>query len=494
MESILTVLQFIGVLLVVLLLFNFMIIVHEWGHFLAARWRGLHIEKFQIWFGKPLWKKTYNGVQYGLGCIPAGGFVALPQMAPMDMIEGAGEERERLPEISPLDKIIVAFAGPLFSFLLACFFALIVWKVGTPVSDDRTTTIGYISQDMPAAKSDLRVGDRILAIEGEKVDRWAGMVDSVTWSIIAAEGDVIEFEVERDGEVVSIPVQAPREKLQREWEDIGWFRRLFKRKPFRKVGIAAETGDTIFGAFTDPSPATLAGLQKGDVLRKIDGKPARSYMALLDAIGQSEGKPISLEIERAGKALTLSVTPAIPTQPAPPEGKEPRYSIGLLALEDPNEGEIQLEFVPPGEQIKDSLRMMYNTITKVFSPKSDIGAGHLSGPVGIIKTKFSLLLYYPEGWRLVLWFSVVLNVNLAIMNMLPFPVLDGGHITMASMEIIRRKPLNFRFLEMVQAACVVLLMSFILFVTLKDGGSFFEDDAAEPVPEKFGDLPANVAE
>ena len=130
MDSILSILQFLGVLLVVVLLFNFMIIVHEWGHFLAARWRGLHIEKFQIWFGKAIWKKTYNGVQYGLGCIPAGGFVALPQMAPMDAIEGGSEDRAKLPDITPLDKIIVAFAGPLFSFLLACFFAVIVWQIG----------------------------------------------------------------------------------------------------------------------------------------------------------------------------------------------------------------------------------------------------------------------------------------------------------------------------------------------------------------------------
>ena len=126
MDTIVNILQFIGVLLVVVLLFNFMIIVHEWGHFLAARWRGLHIEKFQIWFGKPLWKKTYNGVQYGLGTIPAGGFVALPQMAPMEMIEGGAEGREKLPEITPLDKIIVAFAGPLFSLLLAFVFAGVV--------------------------------------------------------------------------------------------------------------------------------------------------------------------------------------------------------------------------------------------------------------------------------------------------------------------------------------------------------------------------------
>jgi regulator of sigma E protease len=127
----------------VLLVFNLMILVHEWGHFLAARWRGLKVEAFYIWFGKPIWRKTINGVEYGLGSIPAGGFVKLPQMAPMDAIEGASSSGEPLPPIKPLDKIIVAFAGPLFSFGLACVFALLVSWLGKPQSEAFvTTTIG----------------------------------------------------------------------------------------------------------------------------------------------------------------------------------------------------------------------------------------------------------------------------------------------------------------------------------------------------------------
>src|SRR5437870_3727405 len=109
------ILRVVFILLEVVLLFNLLIVVHELGHFLAAKWRGLVIEKFGIWFGKPLWKKEIGGVQYSLGCIPAGGFVALPQLAPMEAIEGKNETpRESLPPVSVLDKIIVAFAGPLF--------------------------------------------------------------------------------------------------------------------------------------------------------------------------------------------------------------------------------------------------------------------------------------------------------------------------------------------------------------------------------------------
>src|SRR5579862_4565202 len=125
--------HYIFMALEVVLLFNLLIGVHELGHFLAARWRGLKIDRFAIWFGKPIWKTKINGVEYALGWIPAGGYVALPQMASMEAIEGKTENSDQpLPPISALDKIIVAIAGPLFSFLLACCFAVIVWQVGRP--------------------------------------------------------------------------------------------------------------------------------------------------------------------------------------------------------------------------------------------------------------------------------------------------------------------------------------------------------------------------
>src|SRR5437763_9734798 len=175
--------RLIFILLEVLILFNLLIVVHELGHFLAARWRGLYVEKFGIWFGKPLWKKTISGGQDSLGSLPFGGFVALPQLAPMDIIEGKVDvDRARLPKISALDKIIVAIAGPLFSLLLALSFACIVWAVGHPVSEsDMTTTVGYVEKDSPAAQAGIQPGDKILEVDEKPVTRFTGMNDSVIW-------------------------------------------------------------------------------------------------------------------------------------------------------------------------------------------------------------------------------------------------------------------------------------------------------------------------
>ena len=208
----------IFILLEVLILFNLLIVVHELGHFLAARWRGLYIEKFGVWFGKPLWKKTINGVQYSLGSLPFGGFVALPQLAPMDIIEGKADlDRAKLPRISALDKIIVAIAGPIFSLLLALCFAGIVWAVGHPVSEaDSTTVIGYVVAGSPADKAGLQPGDKIVAVDGKPVRRFLGMSDSVSWDVVRSEGKEIAVKFQRGGKVQTVWVE-PYKAETRGW-------------------------------------------------------------------------------------------------------------------------------------------------------------------------------------------------------------------------------------------------------------------------------------
>src|SRR2546423_1190985 len=247
------------ILLEVLVLFNLLIVVHEIGHFLAARWRGLYIEKFGIWFGKPLWKKTINGVQYSLGSLPFGGFVALPQLAPMDIIEGKADlDRAKLPPISALDKIIVAFAGPLFSFLLAIVFAVIIWTVGRPVTEsEATTTIGYVISDSPAAEAGLKPGDKILSVDRHRVSRFGGMSDeSIQWRIVRSEGETIPITIERmvNGQVETKTVE-PRPVVPET--------KVWMRKGFREVGIVpAET--PVIGKVTPNSPAAKTGLRPND--------------------------------------------------------------------------------------------------------------------------------------------------------------------------------------------------------------------------------------
>src|SRR5213083_1686763 len=439
----------IFILLEVLILFNLLIVVHELGHFLAARWRGLYIEKFGVWFGKPIWKKTINGVQYSLGSLPFGGFVALPQLAPMDIIEGKADlDRAKLPKISALDKIIVAVAGPVFSLLLALFFAGIVWAVGHPVSEgDSTTVVGYVMAGSPAEKAGVQPGDKILSVDGKPVRRFMGMNDSVSWDVVRSEGDTIAVKFQREGTVQTVWVEPYKA------ETSGW-----RRKSVRQLLIyPAET--PIIDQVEPNTPAAVAGLRKGDIIRGFDKTPIYNPIALLEYISKHPEDQIVLHVERDGAVLDVAVKPTL----LKTEGEmKPRIGIqwdttGILSISHPN----------PIEQIYNSLTSTLKTIGAVASPKSDVKLQHLSGPVGIGRIYY-LLFQSERGWQLALWFSVILNVNLAILNLLPIPVLDGGHIVLAIIESVRRKPVNMRVLEVIQTSCAVLIIGYMLYITFFD--------------------------
>ena len=440
-----------GILLEVLLLFNLIIIAHELGHFLAARWRGLVVEKFGIWFGKPIWKKTIGGVEYSLGSIPAGGFVALPQLAPMESVEGESKhDRSALPPVSALDKVIVAISGPVASMLLALFCAVIVWFVGRPVSQtESTTVIGYVVPDGPAAKAGLLPGDEILEVNRHPVSKFAGMGNmrqSVTWNIVRSEEPLIPIKFERDGVVQTVEIEPTKPERQ------GWGRR-----PHGQIGILPAATPVVAKVFKD-SPAAVAGIQPRDLITAVDGQPLLSLATLSEYLDKHQtGVPIDLTVLRGGETLQLSVSPMVPDG-----GNKPRVGIlwddqGVTTLEHPN----------PIDLVVGSVRTMYDTLSAVLSPRSDIKAEHLSGPVGIMWIYY-LLFESPDGWRLALWFSVVLNVNLALLNLLPIPVLDGGHITIALIEAIRRKPINVRLLEIIQSGFAFLIIGYMLYITFFD--------------------------
>jgi regulator of sigma E protease len=444
---ILHILRVILIVLEVLVLFNLLIVVHEFGHFLAARWRGLYIEKFGIWFGKPIWKKTINGVQYSLGSLPFGGFVALPQLAPMDIIEGKADvDRAKLPPVSALNKIIVAVAGPLFSLMLAFVFACLVWAFGHPVSEsDLTTTVGYVEKDSSAGKVGIRPGDKILEVDGKPVRRFSGMNDSVTWNVVRSEGETIKFKVERDGKVLDFDV-VPYKADTRGW----------RRKSVRQVPVYPAVTPLIEKVQPN-TPAATAKLQPGDVILGYNGTRIYHPVALADFIETQPDQPITLEVQRGGQTFQTQVIPKILDNE-----KKPR-----IGIQWDTSGRMTIAHPSPFEQIYNSVTSTLNTIGAVASPKSDVKLQHLSGPIGIGRIYY-LLFENERGWQLALWFSVILNVNLAILNMLPIPVLDGGHIVLGIIESIRRRPLNTRVLEMVQGVCTALIIGVIIYTTFYD--------------------------
>lgn len=455
MSAFSTFLQVSLLILVVLVIFNIIIFVHELGHFWAAKWRGLQIDRFQIWFGKPLWKKDINGVQYGLGWIPAGGFVALPQMAPMEALEGAREPGAKpLAPISAMDKIIVAFAGPLFSMLLALVTAVGVWVVGKPKDFIPSTVVGFVEPGYPAEQAGLQPGDRILAINGEEVHGFAGSLDSITERVVLSRGEKISFTVERPGVDEPLTLVSGFKTEESRW---------FQRRGLRQVGIAP-AGKVVIGQVFKHSPAERAGIAKGDELLEVDGKPLFSIAQLASHLKSIDYQAANILVKsQDGPQRMVALTPVKPVKPA---GLDP-----MIGVQWDDSSEVDTRIVRPGpiQQVADSLRMMWVTITSVIAKNSNIGIDHLSGPVGIGSLIFDLLLT-ENGWRRILAFVVLFNVNLAVLNMLPLPVLDGGHITLAVLEKIAGRPVRARVLEVLQTACALLLISLMLYVTSKDIG------------------------
>ncbi|MGA7125651.1 MAG: site-2 protease family protein [Chthoniobacterales bacterium] len=514
----------------VLLIFNLLIIVHELGHFLAARWRGLHVDKFGVWFGRPILRRTIGGVEFCLGWIPAGGFVLLPQMATMEAVEGkSGVSGSDLPPIKPLDKIIVAAAGPLFSFLLALVFATIVWIVGRPMAEaDTTTTIGYVAPDAPAAKAGFKPGDKVLEVDGHPVNRFNGMVDSITWYVVRSEGATIPFKIQRGDQILSInsgfdKPETPgweRKSLRQvglqpaitpivakvapdsegakagleandEVVDIGgqkiyylkqiseWAQKhsgqplpLTVIRDGRTLHIDMQPGRLVIAGIIQNSPADVAKLQKGDVIIALNDQQIYDIDAINQYVDANPDKVLTLTVRREDQTLSVRIRPAVPDRPLSQEGKT-HPIIGFYTGESTDGitwdagGKLTTAHISPIEQVSAGVETITNTIGALLSPQSDIKLQHMSGPVMIMRTYY--LLFQSEfGWQLALWFSVVFNINLAIINLLPIPVLDGGHILLAILEAIRRRPLNIRVLEVLQGACAILLIGFMLYVSFYD--------------------------
>jgi regulator of sigma E protease len=480
-----TILRYIFIGLEVVLLFNLLIGVHELGHFLAAKWRGLKVDRFAIWFGKPIWKKKIGGVEYALGWIPAGGYVALPQMATMEMIEGKGGEPEEkitepfaervggdlketkieaLPNVSPLDKIIVAFAGPLFSFGLAFVFAFIVWGVGKPSNEaDNTTQIGWVDQTGPAWKAGLRAGDTILQVDGHPVTGFSPTAqDSITWRIVTSENTNIAVTYLRDNKeetTLVTPYHRPTK----------WY----ERKDLRHILIGPAM-KAIVDQIASNSPAALAGLTNGDEIIALNGNKIYSPQAIFsaeDEMSNSPVKPLALTVRRGNEEFErtlLAVKPVQPTNSNP--------SLGILVWGE--ETNASLVHPNPLEQIQSSVGQIVGTIHALFAHKSEIGVQQLGGAVMIIRV-YSNLFQDEDGWRRVLWFSVILNVNLALINLLPLPVLDGGHITLSLIEAIRRRPVSARILNFIQSGFAILLIGFMLYIAFFDIGDWARSARAD---------------
>lgn len=326
------------------------------------------------------------------------------------------------------------------------------------------TTVGFVAPDSPAAQAGILPGDKIVKVDGRPVTKWAGNMEGVRELIMLGEKDKVTFTIQRPGTPGELDIACGFRIPETEW---------WQRSGMRQVGLM-QAIPCVVGEVLPNSPAAQAGLKVGDSITAVNGVHVWNPSAL--DVPLKKGEPLMLDVTGKDGAVRQ-----VTVQGRLPENWHNSQDGSLLKGAQPILGVVwDLSAVgrdvtvhpTPWAQIRQSLKWMGDTLAKVVAPGSNVGVEHLSGPVGIAN-QFYRMFSLDEGWKLALWFSVVLNVNLAILNILPLPVVDGGHVVMNTIELIFRRPLNVKVLEFVQFGFVFLLMGFFLFVTFKDVGEFF---------------------
>lgn len=429
----------------IVLFFGGSIFVHELGHFLAARRRGLKVERFSIGFGPKIFGWTRDGVEYRVSWIPLGGYVALPQLADMRGIEGdPSSEAERLPPISYSSKMIVAVMGAVFNVLFAFVLASVLWLIKQPVgADEVTTRIGYVASTIglpdgsrvtsPAAEAGLQIGDRIVAIDGKRATRW----EDVSHGVVTGTGRESDgrrltvFTIERDGKTHDVtlhPLLAGDEK-------------------FRRVGISPYFQPVIYRV--EPgSRAAQAGLKLEDRVVSVNGTPVHNSQTIYEALHATESQAVTLAILREDQPMTVTV-------PARPAGAP--VSAGVI-FGAPSED----VHIDPFTQISRHVSQAVQTLSSLIHPRSDVGMKDVSGPIEII---YVFHLASQAGIRAVLYLTILVNISLAIFNLLPIPVLDGGHMLFATIAKLRGRAIPPNVLVTTQSVFMVLLLSMVLYVS-----------------------------
>lgn len=422
----------------VVFLFGAAIFVHEFGHYWVARKRGLKIEGFAIGFGPKIFSWVRDGIEYSVRWIPAGGFVKLPQMVTSSALEGA--TGESIPPAPPLSKILVAVAGPLMNVAFAFVIAVIIYWVGLPVPIN-PSIIGYVEPSSPEARMGIREGDRIIAVSDKPVKSW----EEIYQATILALSNTLP---------VTIVHEAPNHPAVTNTY-------FLKAQVNTLLGLKTLNLDArdhlIIDTVSGGEPAAAAGIKVDDEVIGFAGAPITSRQQLINLIQKRGGLPTPIIVKRGQQRLALTVTPFLD-----PKTKKCMIGVGFTLGLD----RYELEHPTPMAQIEEVLDQVYGTITALaHSHESGVKASDLSGPVGIIS---ALAFQLNTDYRLALHFLVMLNINLAIINLLPLPILDGGHIAVALIERVRRRPLSGRVLENTYTVFAIVLISFMLYVTFFD--------------------------
>jgi regulator of sigma E protease len=433
-----------------------LIFFHELGHFLVARLFGVGVEKFSLGFGPRLFGRTVGMTDYRISAIPLGGYVKMV---------GDEPDAELAPEMVPYSfthkhvfkKIMIVAAGPFFNLLLAViiytgFFVFI----GT---EDIRPVVKHVVKESPADRAGFQADDVVVAVNGSTVASWG----DINRLIADGQGSDVRITAKREDTFFEV-LATPQTKVAK---DI-----LGDDSPYYDVGFSGLAPlQAVVGEVADGYPAKKAGLQQGDLIVAIDDQPVDSWNAMKGIISQSKGEPMMIRIVRGSETLSVEIVPVLFSEENVLGEKVDSYRIGISTpgIDIPEADRIIIkrglmqalrESVDQTYQIS---RLTLLSIGKLI--KGTVSTKTLGGPIMIAEMAGQQA---KAGLTNLIFFIAVLSINLAVLNFLPIPVLDGGHLMFFFIEAAIRRPINIRMREIAQQAGIFVLILLMIFVFYND--------------------------
>nr|WP_300312061.1 sigma E protease regulator RseP [Halomonas sp.] len=416
--------------LAVIVVLGLLITFHEFGHFWVARRCGVKVLRFSVGFGKPLWSRyDRHGTEFAIAAIPLGGYVKM-----LDEREGNVDPSERgqaFNNKSVWARIAIVAAGPIANFLLALVAYWALFVAGTTTV---APVVGEVTPDSPAAQAGLEHGQEITAIQGAEVRSW----DEVNLKLVS----MIGLSGNLDVTALDVSGSTPRHY------SLGVSRWLVGEDPpdpLGSLGIEPWRPEmpAVIGQLVAGEPAEQAGLQSGDRVISVDGEPIADWLALVDVVRAHGGKPMKVEVEREGERLPLSLTPKVQEQE---DGSQHGYiGAGVAPVEWPEKWLREIRYGPIGavgeafSKTGEMTLLTFDAVRKMLVGM--ISPSNLSGPITIARIAGDTAR---SGLESFVSFMAYLSISLGVLNLLPIPVLDGGHLLYYFIEAVRGRPVSER--------------------------------------------------
>ncbi|EZQ12432.1 RIP metalloprotease RseP [Acinetobacter sp. Ver3] len=439
------------IIVAAILLLGPLIAIHEFGHYWVARKLGVKVLVYSIGFGPTVlkWTSKKSGIQYQLSALPLGGYVKM-----LDEREG-NVSAEDLPYAfnrqSPLKRIAIVAAGPLVNLIFA---VLLFWILFLPAHEQLNTRVGKVIENTPAAQVEMRSGDKIIAVDGTATPTW----EKLNYALIDRVGETgtIQIQADRDGQVqtFNLPIQQfLKDQSQSPLDVLGFL-------PYRPHI------QPVVHKLSEDGAAIRQGMKEGDVIVAIDNKKINDWFEVVDIVQKSPEKLLNIEVMRQGEIVQLKVMP---------QGKRDNMgnTTGMLGVQAQS-GQINIPaeykhtiqynpaeaFVVAVEKTGQLSSMILGSIVKMI--RGLIGLDNLSGPITIAKVAGQSA---EMGWQTFISFMALMSVSLGILNLLPIPMLDGGHLVYYIIELIRGKPVSEQ-IQLVGLKIGMVLLGSMMFLAI----------------------------